>query len=338
MKLLDYIGGLRKGKEAHRLEKESMKDLFFADALDGFHQTDGDSELRIELLRKQVATRSAKKRNRHIITWSIAACLVLGVGISSYLLFMKKDKMADALIALETASLPKKPSNATVAEEMLKANADTVTVRNESATPKIDIHNAITKVQQSSKQMDLIIGEEKETFDLADFKVVSVQDNEVAEDTSTATITNELVTNTSVDIPADTSQMKLIAMNESNARLEEVAVASFSKQKRTVHEKDDDTASPRAKIGKFIISEPVIGKKEYRKYLREQLIHPKDEKCRNVRGEVIVTFYVDANGKPRKITITKSLCKSADEEAIRLIQKGPKWTVGHLPVELKVRF
>ena len=26
MKLLDYIRGLRKGKEAHRLEKESMKD------------------------------------------------------------------------------------------------------------------------------------------------------------------------------------------------------------------------------------------------------------------------------------------------------------------------
>ncbi len=29
MKLLDYIRGLRKGKEAHRLEKESMKRPFF---------------------------------------------------------------------------------------------------------------------------------------------------------------------------------------------------------------------------------------------------------------------------------------------------------------------
>lgn len=29
MKLLDYIRGLRKGKEAHRLEKESMKDPFW---------------------------------------------------------------------------------------------------------------------------------------------------------------------------------------------------------------------------------------------------------------------------------------------------------------------
>ena len=29
MKLLDYIRGLRKGKEAHRLEKESRKTLFW---------------------------------------------------------------------------------------------------------------------------------------------------------------------------------------------------------------------------------------------------------------------------------------------------------------------
>ena len=33
MKLLDYIRGLRKGKEAHRLEKESMQDPFLADAM-----------------------------------------------------------------------------------------------------------------------------------------------------------------------------------------------------------------------------------------------------------------------------------------------------------------
>ena len=30
MKLLDYIRGARKGKEAHRLEKEAMRDPFLA--------------------------------------------------------------------------------------------------------------------------------------------------------------------------------------------------------------------------------------------------------------------------------------------------------------------
>ena len=39
MKLLDYIRGLRKGKEAHRLEKESMQDPFLADAMDSITLT-----------------------------------------------------------------------------------------------------------------------------------------------------------------------------------------------------------------------------------------------------------------------------------------------------------
>ena len=43
MKLLDYIRGLRKGKEAHRLEKESMQDPFLADAMDGYNQVEGKS-------------------------------------------------------------------------------------------------------------------------------------------------------------------------------------------------------------------------------------------------------------------------------------------------------
>lgn len=62
MKLLDYIRGLRKGKEAHRLEKESMQDPFLADAMDGYNQVEGNHEQRIEKLRMQVSAHSAKKR------------------------------------------------------------------------------------------------------------------------------------------------------------------------------------------------------------------------------------------------------------------------------------
>ncbi len=90
MKLLDYIRGLRKGKEAHRLEKESMQDPFLADAMDGYNQVEGNHEQRIEKLRMQVSAHSAKKKNTYAITWSIAACLIIGFGISSYFLFLKK--------------------------------------------------------------------------------------------------------------------------------------------------------------------------------------------------------------------------------------------------------
>ena len=47
MKLLDYIRGLRKGKEAHRLERESMRDPFLADAMDGYSQVEGNHEQQV---------------------------------------------------------------------------------------------------------------------------------------------------------------------------------------------------------------------------------------------------------------------------------------------------
>lgn len=110
MKLLDYIRGLRKGKEAHRLEKESMKDPFLADAMDGYHQVEGDHEEQINKLRMKVNAHSAKKRNTYAVTWSIAACLIIGIGISSYFLFLKQNVGENVFIAKEqpaaTATVP----------------------------------------------------------------------------------------------------------------------------------------------------------------------------------------------------------------------------------------
>jgi hypothetical protein len=42
-------------------------------------------------------------------------------------------------------------------------------------------------------------------------------------------------------------------------------------------------------------------------------------------GEVELSFEVDNNGKPQNIAVSKSLCSSCDEEAIRLVKEGPRW-------------
>ena len=57
MKLSDYIRGFRKGKEAHRLEKEAMRDPFLADALEGYSRVESGADEQIELLRRRVNMR-----------------------------------------------------------------------------------------------------------------------------------------------------------------------------------------------------------------------------------------------------------------------------------------
>ena len=87
MKLLDYIRGIRKGKEAHRLQKEAMRDPFLADAMDGYDGAGESQEQQIELLRRRITMRVKRKQN-HVFAWSVAASLLLG----GYFLF-QKDKL-----------------------------------------------------------------------------------------------------------------------------------------------------------------------------------------------------------------------------------------------------
>jgi hypothetical protein len=87
-----------------------------------------------------------------------------------------------------------------------------------------------------------------------------------------------------------------------------------------------------------IIPKPVIGNNDYEKYLKSNVIIPADSNCKNVKGKVTLSFYVDENGRPVRMNVKQSLCPAADEEAIRLIQEGPDWTTGSSEVEIEVKF
>ena len=97
MKLSDYIRGFRKGKEAHRLEKEAMRDPFLADALEGYSRVESGADEQIELLRRRVNMRVTQKR-RHTIVWSVAASLLIGVCIGSYFLLQENTLPDEARI------------------------------------------------------------------------------------------------------------------------------------------------------------------------------------------------------------------------------------------------
>ena len=77
---------------------------------------------------------------------------------------------------------------------------------------------------------------------------------------------------------------------------------------------------------------------DWKKYLEENLIRPNDESCKDVKGEVVLSFFVDKEGRPQNITVVHGLCESADKEAIRLVKEGPKWTSGDLPTRVTVDF
>ena len=418
MKLLDYIRGLRKGKEAHRLEKESMQDPFLADAMDGYNQVEGNHEQRIEKLRMQVSAHSAKKKNTYAITWSIAACLIIGFGISSYFLFLKKSMTDEVFIAEESVSTklaepaapptPAIPATPTVPATPQKEIALATTKVKTDSTPiseitarQADKKDMIAKIQTTSQPqgapvaavpmmeevseetaalqevvatIDTFESESDKKMKMAKVATILPQNNMIKgrvtdekgepligasvtyKGTNIGTITNmngefslvkkddkkrltaEYIGYDPVEIRVDTSRTMLIAMNENKQTLNEVVVVGYGAKKNKMSTTTGNVVTVKEQAKKEITPQPVIGKRSYQKYLKENLVRPTDDNCKDIKGEVVLSFFVDEEGKPQNITVIHGLCEFADKEAIRLVKEGPKWTSGKLPARVTVRF
>ena len=419
MKLLDYIRGLRKGKEAHRLEKESMQDPFLADAMDGYNQVEGNHEQRIEKLRMQVSAHSAKKKNTYAITWSIAACLIIGFGISSYFLFLKKSMTDEVFIAEESVSTklaepaapltPAIPATPTVPATPQKEIALATTKVKTDSTPVSEItarqankKDMIAKIQATSQPqqgvlvatvpvmeevseetaalqevvatMDTFESESDKKMKLAKVATILPQNNMIKgrvtnekgepligasvtyKGTNIGTITNmngefslvkkddkkrltaQFIGYDPVEIRVDTSRTMLIAMNENKQALNEVVVVGYGAKKNKKSVTAGTVVKGNEQANKDITPQPVIGKRKFQKYLKENLVRPTDEKCAQVKGKVVLTFLVNNEGRPFSIKVKESLCESSDKEAIRLIQEGPDWIYGTKLAEVTVHF
>ena len=418
MKLLDYIRGLRKGKEAHRLEKESMQDPFLADAMDGYNQVEGNHEQRIEKLRMQVSAHSAKKKNTYAITWSIAACLIIGFGISSYFLFLKKSMTDEVFIAEESVSTklaepaapptPAIPATPTVPATPQKEIALATTKVKTDSTPiseitarQADKKDMIAKIQTTSQPqgapvaavpmmeevseetaalqevvatMDTFESESDKKMKLAKVATILPQNNMIKgrvtdekgepligasvtyKGTNIGTITNmngefslvkkddkkrltaQFIGYDPVEIRIDTSRTMLIAMNENKQALNEVVVVGYRAKKNKKSVTAGTVVKGNEQANKDITPQPVIGKRKFQKYLKENLVRPTDEKCAQVKGKVVLTFLVNKEGRPFSIKVKESLCESSDKEAIRLIQEGPDWIYGTKLAEVTVHF
>ena len=69
--------------------------------------------------------------------------------------------------------------------------------------------------------------------------------------------------------------------------------------------------------------QPVSGWDIYRKYLEDNLRKPSNKP--DISGSVLISFELDAKGRPVMLQILKGLTADCNEEAIRLIKDGPSW-------------
>ena len=113
------------------------------------------------------------------------------------------------------------------------------------------------------------------------------------------------------------------------AQLSEVVVTGYSPHLT------DDAREPVIKL-----AEPAGGKRAYDKYLQSSIRYPQQALENKIKGRVTVQFTVRADGSLDEFNVIKGLGHGCDEEVMRLVKQGPKWsptTEDSVPVESEVR-
>ena len=279
MKFLDYIKGQRKGKDAHRIEKDSMKDPFLYEAIDGFDSIDDNHIERINNIQNRLKARSKTKNktNGRQVWQTAAAAIIIIIGIGGYFL--------------------------------------------------TDYHKSGLYAQQANEKSIIEIYVPEEYY--AENIVVIAQKNaELAKAYKPGISRFKIESEES----ASMSKAEQEILSEDAKRMNEVPIEIYVPddfESRTSTQEETKSGKP----------EPIGGYEKYNEYLKKSLRRPTDDICKDRKGKVAVEFSVNSLGRPFLFDVKYSLCGASDNEAIRLIQSGPRWTTGSKErVTVKVEF
>lgn len=69
---------------------------------------------------------------------------------------------------------------------------------------------------------------------------------------------------------------------------------------------------------------------EFAKWLTKNIIYPPIAMENGVQGRVMIQFIVNIDGSVSDVKVVKSVDRSLDQEAVRVVSKSPKWTPGKM--------
>jgi TonB family protein len=70
------------------------------------------------------------------------------------------------------------------------------------------------------------------------------------------------------------------------------------------------------------------GPSGFGQFLGQNIVYPILARQNNTQGRVIITFVLDADGKPTDIKVVRGIGSGCDEEAVRVLKLSPLWTPG----------
>jgi TonB family protein len=108
-----------------------------------------------------------------------------------------------------------------------------------------------------------------------------------------------------------------VVLNQDVSELSEIVVVGYGSNR-------DGTAEE--KFSTFEMAAPAGGRKAFKQYLEQNIRYPEQALNNEVEGKVTIQFTVESSGNLSEFKVIRGVGFGCDEELIRLIKEGPKWT------------
>jgi TonB family protein len=361
-----YCNGQMSPEEMHALERRALTDPFLADALEGIGLvTPEQFNEDLAGINKQIDRRT--RRTALLWAWSYRAAAALSLLALVTFLVVNDWSGRKEQIARnkgETESLPVAPPAADTVDMGDQTLADRTPIRRRTQP-------SISKSEQKEDEVfsEIIIPEEvaepaapagriavmPKPMSTVKGYVVDAEDgrglpgvNVTIKGTNIGTITDEegnyeiafdslnsglvfsFIGFESREIIPTLHQDVNVALNPDIAELSEVVVVGYGVSR--------DPATMEAPLIEMAV--PEGGKKAFKQYLEQNLRYPEQALNNKIEGKVTVQFTIETNGVLSDFQVLRGLGYGCDEEVIRLIKSGPKWSPtkrNHAAVRDKVK-
>jgi len=339
----------------HALEKAAMNDPFLADALEGYAFTD-NAQGDLEKIKKRLAEKSQNKRIVPLFsqTWIRVAAVVLILGVGGWLLFSNKkqenqfaNSTAEKILQKDTQDVAK----GTVTNPPLIDSALTDS-SSKFSMPDQEIIVSSGPVRKNSGRKltppGVVQSETSYNYKSENKSADSLSKKDVVQQNVAAAEMNKDVTakpsaRSAFDRSASENFYRDSQTNDKEALSGKAAgvkvndtLKNFDVTMKPLNDQVSEvvvTASGQKKSKQYRFEnivvdtlEPSGGWVKYDDYVANNIRVPDEIRQKEVSGVVELSFDVDKNGLATNIKVEKSLCDRCDQEAIRLLKEGPKWT------------
>jgi TonB family protein len=349
-----YHAGQMSAAEMHALEKAAMNDPFLADALEGYRFTK-TSQDDLDQIKKRLAEKSDRRKVVPLFskTWVQIAAVILVLGVGGWLLISPNQTDNQNIASVPAEKILRKADSSDVAkgvDKVTTTNSDTISIADDKTiSPSQDI---VASAGQSHKNKDhqlnppglirkeeIVSKEVNQQNQAADSSLkkqyafsnaAPASNNDVARQPASKKAemfyrdtqasdkkdANQKVAGVRVN---DTLKNLNVTMKPIPESVSEVVVSGS--QAKTSRSKEYNYSN-------VVVDtlEPTGGWVKYDDYVANNIKIPEEVQQKEISGVVQLSFDVDKNGEATNIKVEKSLCDRCDQEAIRLLKEGPKWT------------